>query len=222
MPEVNSLRIHEKALLLILKDQEGTPAVLDHRRVLAGAILSELFLEGRLRSKGKGRAVYVADDSPTGDDILDDCVRRIASESVQYPTMRWIGAFSAIADLMHRVARQLCRRGILREDEAKVAFFFTRKVYPEVDPEPEAALVAELEEAIFTDIDEIAPHTAALVALGNATGLLGATFPRRRLWARRERLHAISRGEVCAAFAEAQDAMAAAYFLVVMPRAVTF
>lgn len=91
--------------------------------------------------------------------------------------------------MMHRIAGRLCRRGILREDESKV-LFFTCKLYPEVDPEPEAALT----EAIFTDTDEVSPHTAALIALWNGVGLLGATFSRRDLHARKARLEAIARG----------------------------
>ncbi|MEE2940794.1 MAG: GPP34 family phosphoprotein [Planctomycetota bacterium] len=207
MTDPNPLRLHEKALLLILKDQEGTVAVSGYTYILAGALLSELFLEERLRTEGKHHVVHVVDDSPMGDELLDECLERIAAETKPRPAPHWIGTLGNIRELRHRIARQLCRRGILREDEGKVLHFFTRKIYPEVDPGPEAALVAELEEAIFTDTETIAPHTAALVSLGNSIGLLAATFPRRELRARKARLEAIASGDMASAAVAARRAL---------------
>ena len=119
----------------------------------------------------------------------------------------------------------VCRRGILREDEGKVLLFFSRRIYPELDPGPEAALVSELRDAIFTDTEEISPHTVALVALGNAVGLLGATFSHRELHGRKARLEAIARGEVgtaAAAAAAAHQALQAALIVsVIVPTIVS-
>ncbi|MDG1050827.1 MAG: GPP34 family phosphoprotein [Planctomycetota bacterium] len=213
MNDPNPVRLYEKALLLILKDREGTVAVSNCGYALAGALLSDLFLEDRLASEGKHHVLHVADSNPTGDGLLDECLGLIGAASRPRPAQHWITKLAALRDLRHRIARQLCQRGILREDEGKVLLFFTRKVYPEVDPEPEAALVAELTEAIFTDTDQVSAHTAALVALGSAVGLLNATFPRRELHARKARLEAIASGEVgeaAKAAAAAQSAMIAA------------
>ncbi|MEC8493325.1 MAG: hypothetical protein VXZ39_00300, partial [Planctomycetota bacterium] len=62
---------------------------------------------------------------------------------------------------------------------------------------------------------------AALIALGNGVGLLSATFSRRDLHPRKERLEAIARGEVgeaAKAAAAAQSAtIAAAAILVILP-----
>ena len=48
MNDSNPVRLYEKALLLILKDREGTVAVRQCSDALAGALLSDLFLEDRL------------------------------------------------------------------------------------------------------------------------------------------------------------------------------
>ena len=41
--------------------------------------------------------------------------------------------------LAHRLPDEaLCRRGILRMDEGKVLLLFKRKIYPELDPAPDA------------------------------------------------------------------------------------
>lgn len=225
MNDNGPLRIYEKALLLILKDQEGAVGISHSRLALAGALLSDLFIEDRLVAEGKHQLLRVTDGSTTGDELLDECLALIAAASRPKPAQHWITMLSNQPTMMHRIAGRLCRRGILREDESKVLFFFTRKLYPEVDPEPEAALVAELTEAIFTDTDEVSPHTAALIALGNSVGLLSATFSRRDLHSRKARLEAIARGEVgeaAKAAAAAQSAtIAAAAMLVILPTIIT-
>ena len=225
MNDNDPLRIYEKALLLILKDREGAVAISHCGLALAGAILSDLFIEDRLVAEGKHQLLRVTDGSATGDELLDECLTLIGAASKPKPAQHWITRLSNQPSLMHRIAGRLCRRGILREDESKVLFFFTRKLYPEVDPEPEAALVAELTEAIFTDTDEVSPHTAALIALGNGVGLLSATFSRRDLHSRKARLEAIARGEVgeaAKAAAAAQSAtIAAAAMLVILPTIIT-
>ena len=151
---------------------------------------------------------------------------RIHFSPKPHAARHWIPQIASIKDLKDRIARRLCQREILREDEGQVFLFFTRKIYPEVDPEPEQALIAELEEAIFTDTDEITPHTAALVSLGNSVGLLNSTFDRKELKERKERLEAIANGEVagaaCAASAAAQQAMNAAIFVcIILPTIMT-
>ncbi len=225
MNETPPLRIYEKALLLILKDREGTIGISSSDYALAGALLSDLFLSGRLTTEGRRHTVHLTDGRPIGDELLDECLSLIQASPKPIAAQRWITKLAALRDLRHRIARQLCRRGILREDEGKVLLFFSRRIYPELDPGPEAALVSELRDAIFTDTEEISPHTVALVALGNAVGLLGATFSHRELHGRKARLEAIARGEVgtaAAAAAAAHQALQAALIVsVIVPTIVS-
>ena len=156
---------------------------------------------------------------------LAECLELIERASTARPLQKCLTEIAALSELKHRIARGLCRRGILREDEGKVLLFFTRRIYPEVDPGPEDALVAELTEAIFTDTDEVSPHVAALIALGNGVGLLNGTFPRKDLRQRRERLEAIARGDVgtvSQAAAAAREAIEAAMLVcVIVPAIIT-
>ena len=228
MNDTNPLRIYGKAMLLILKDKQGTEDL--HPSLgnfaLAGAIIAELFLEERLVAEGEHHTLIVSDSTPLGDELLDECLGYVQTSSKEHVAQYWIAHIANIKDLKDRIARILCQRGILREDEDKVFLFFTRKIYPEVDPEPEQALVAELTEAIFTDTDEITPHTVALVSLGNSLGLLDSTFDPKELKERKERLEAIANGEVagaaCGASAAAQEAMNAAIFVcIILPTIIT-
>ena len=67
--------------------------------------------------------------------------------------------------LNHRIARELCNKGVLRADEDKVLLVFTRTVYPELNPVPERKLIERLEKAIFGQQREIDPRTVVLLSL---------------------------------------------------------
>ena len=141
MTSAERLRLYEKAMLLILKDREGTIAVNAANHVLAGALLSELLLEERIVAEGDEHLLVPRDPRPVGEPLLDECLELIRTQPGPLPAKRWVPKLGALPGLHHRVARGLCQRGILREDEGKVLLFFTRRVYPEVDPAPEQALI---------------------------------------------------------------------------------
>jgi len=215
------LHLYEKAMLLILKDKEGTVGISFFNYILAGALLAELLLEERLVAEGKDHTLTASDPTTLQDDLLDECLNLIHTAPKQHSAQHWIAHIGCIKDLKDRIARRLCQRSILREDEGKVLMFFTRKIYPEVDPGPEQALIAELKKAVFTDTHEISPHTVALVSLGNSTGLLNSTFDRKDLKKRKQRIEAIASGEVAgaaagAASAAAQRAINAALFVCIL------
>jgi hypothetical protein len=109
----------------------------------------------------------------------------------------------ATRNLKHRVAEQLCRRGVLRQEEGKVLLVFSRKTYPEADPKPERELIERLRRAIFTDTDDLDPRTVVLVSLANGTGMLKSVFDRKELKGRKARIEQIISGEAAGAAAKA-------------------
>ena len=113
--------------------------------------------------------------------ILDECLGLIASGKRRRKAQDWVSRFGRLKKLKHRVARGLCQRGILRETEDKVMLFFTRKLYPEIDPTPERRVVERLRRAISSDSKTVSPETVVLVALVNATGILKAHFDKKDL-----------------------------------------
>jgi len=121
------------------------------------------------------------------------------------------------------VAQQLCRRGILRAAEDKVLLIFTRKIYPEVNPEPERKLIERLRQAIFTESRDVDPRTVVLVSLANNTGLLKAVFDNKKLKGRKARIEEIINGEITGKAAkEAIEAMQAAVMVAcIMPAIMT-
>jgi hypothetical protein len=207
----NELRLYEEIMLLALRDEEGTVASgAMYSYAVGGAILAELLLEQRVHidePRRKKKLVTLASDAPLGDDLLDECLDKIATARRRKRPEGWVAHFAGIKQLKHRVATQLCRRGILEADEDKVLLLFTRRVYPEINPEPERRIIERLTQAIFTDTEEIEARTVVLVSLARATSILPVIFAKKDLKVRKERIKQIVDGEVTGK--AAQDAIAA-------------
>lgn len=224
MTSPDDLFLHEQVMLLVLRDEEGTVEFgADYRHALGGAMLAELLLVERLAVEAEGdkKLARVVSDEPTGDALLDECLGMVA-ESKPRTLEDWVGRFSNTKDLKHRVARRLCQRGILRADEASVLLIFTRKVYPEIDPAPEQAIIERMRSAIFDEDTEVDPMTAILISVARGARLLRFVFEDTGLKARRERIEQIVNGELTGqATKQALEAMHAAVMVAIMIPAIT-
>jgi len=99
---------------------------------------------------------------------------------------------------------------------------FARKIYPEVNPEPERKLIERLRQAIFTDSRNVDPRTVVLVSLASSTGLLKVVFDKKELKDRKARIKEISDGEITGKAAkEAIQAMQAAVMVCCIVPAIT-
>ena len=209
-------------MLLALNDDKGTLAMgACWQQAVGGAILSELLLTGRLAVEKEKKKSFarVVDPTPLGDPVLDECLQMVRDRKKRHQLGPWVSRFANVKHLWKRVTAQLCRRGILREDEGRVLLLFKRKVYPEVDPAPERAIVARLRKAIFTSSHDLDPRTVVLVALAHHAGLLHGCFDKKRLKERKKRIETITSGDVAAAATkEAIEAVQAAVMVaVIMP-----
>ena len=209
-------------MLLALRNDKGTVAGgVMFQPAAGGAILAELLLEGRLRTVTEGRSTYavVNDPTPTGDPVLDECLKKVSTAKRRGKLLHWVQKFSGVKQLKHRVAAGLVDKGVLREKEDTVLVFFTRRIYPELDPAFEKRIIERLSDAIFSDASTVDARTTVLVALAHHAGLLKANVDRKRLKARRKRIEAIIRGDaVGKATKEAIDAIHAAVMVAaIMP-----
>lgn len=197
-----TLFLHEEVMLLALRDREGT--VLSgtmYTYAIAGAVLAELLMSERARAvqEGKKTLLSVQSTEPLYDPLLDEWLRAIPESKRPRKLQEWVMKMAGTPDLKHRVALQLCRRGILRNDEDKILGIFTRKIYPELDPGPERAIMVRLDEAIFGDVTPVDARTAVLVALTNQSGILKQVFDRKELKRRKDRIDGIADGSLAAA-----------------------
>ena len=222
----NTLFLHEEILLLALRDEEGTTASgTMYQYAIGAALLAELLLGRRIEVEQSSRKklVNLVNTSPLGEPLIDECLGKVNNAKRRAALQTWVSRFAGIKNFKHRVAQQLCRRGILRADEDKVLLLFTRKIYPEVNPVPERELIGRLEHAIFTESRDIDPRTVVLLSLANSTGILKIVFDKKELKSRKARIKQIVNGEITGkAATEAIQAMQAAVMVAcIMPTLIT-
>ena len=121
-----------------------------------------------------------------------------------------------------RIGAQLCRRRILRAEENKVLWIFTRKVYPEINPVPERQLIDRMKRAIATTARDVDPRTIVIISLAKGAGLLRFVFDKKTLQRRKARIEQIVNGDAAGkATQEAIEAMQAAVLVACIIPSVT-
>jgi hypothetical protein len=111
-------------------------------------------------------------------------------------------------------------------DEDKVLWIFARKVYPEINPQPERKLIERLRKAIFTDAPRVDARTSLLVSLAKNANLLHIPFAKKELKTRKQRIEQLTNGDLISkatkdAVEAAQAAQAAAVLCTCIIPAVT-
>ena len=220
-----NLFLHEEIMLLALRDEEGTIASgTMYQYAIGAAVLAELLLN-KCIAVGESRRKKLVDlisSQPFGEPLIDQCLEKISNAKRRASLQTWVSRFASVKNLKHRVAKQLCERGILRAAEDTILLLFTRKIYPEINPEPERKLIERLRQAIFTDSRDVDPRTVVLVSLANSTGLLKIVFDKKKLKGRKARIKEMSDGEITGKAAkEAIEAMQAAVMVACIMPAIT-
>ena len=196
---LQQLHLHQELLLLILDDSGGTFDGTMYHYGLAGALLSELLLQGRIKvSDDDQKLVSVALDSPIGDEFLDELFQQICESKKEKSLQEWVGHAASIKDLEHRLADQLCKLGILQLEEKKVLWMFTKQVYPELDGSAEDAVRARMAGVMFTPEVKSDERTAAIIAFANSCGVLDANFAKVELKQHQQRIDDICEGKILA------------------------
>jgi Golgi phosphoprotein 3 len=215
----NRLFLYQEVTLLSLKDEKGTvESGAYHRTAIGAAILAELLLSGRVDiEQEKKKFARVINNKSLDDPLLDECLQRIQASKKRQQLQTWVSRFANTKNLMHRVAVDLSRLGVLRVAEDKVLLVFKRRIYPEINPKPEREIVARLKKAIF-GTGSVDPRTVALVAIAQSANLLKNAFEKRELKERKERIKSITSGDATGKAAKevVQAAQAAAAMVVIM------
>lgn len=210
----DDLLFYEALTLLALRDREGTWISAEAYPYAAGAaVAAELLYGGRIEidTAARRKPVTVIAAKPMGDPLIDEWLLTMSRARRRASLETWVTRIARTRQLRRRIADQLCRRGILRADEQSILILFKRKVYPEVNSEPERRIVERLREAVFTEAPAVNPRTAVLLSLAKSANLLPALFGRREVKSRRERIEQLVRGELSGKAAkQAIEAMQAA------------
>ena len=197
MTNQSQLFLYEEIMLLALRDEQGTIATGFAEQVVAGAILAELLLEGRISvESSKKQRVSLINDQASGDPVIDECLEKMAAAKKPVTLQNWVHKLASIKDLKHKVAQQLCDRRILRADEDKILFLFNRRIYPEINPTPERKIIERMRKAIFSDRRELEARTVVLISLASGSDILRHTFGRKELKPRKARIEKITNGDL--------------------------
>lgn len=218
------LHIHEEILLLALRDKKGTMLFgINYQQALAGALLAELLLINKIEIEtlGKKKFVKLVNQKTTGNELLDECITKVASAKRRARLQNWVQRFANIRRLKHKAAQSLCRKRILKMEEDKVLLLFNRKIYPELDPKPEKRLIDKIQSALFGSSKEIDPETVILISICDSTGILKQLFDKRKLREKKKRIKEITSGNLIGqATKQAIEAMQAAIMVAVIIPAV--
>jgi Golgi phosphoprotein 3 len=222
----DDLFLYEEIMLLALKDEEGTIASGSmYNYAIGGAIIAELLLSQNItvdQSKRK-KLVSVVNPELLSDPLIDEWLMKMSSSKRRKTLQDWVSRIANTRDLKHRIAAQLCQRGILKMDEGKILILFTRRIYPEINPEPERLIIDRLYNAIFTDTNDIDARTIVLLSLAKSANILPFIFGKKEIKQRKKRIEQIVNGDIAGkATKEAIEAMQAAVMVAcIMPAIMT-
>ncbi|MBT8075358.1 MAG: GPP34 family phosphoprotein, partial [Gammaproteobacteria bacterium] len=91
------LFLYEEAMLLALRDEKGTVMTSFPDQVVAGAVLAELLLDGRISVEdNKKQLVDVLHDGQLGDPLMDECLEKIASSKRLASVRTWVSRLAGI------------------------------------------------------------------------------------------------------------------------------
>jgi Golgi phosphoprotein 3 len=115
------LTLYEELFLVAFHEDKGKliPATMENLPVgLAGAILADLVLNGRLRVDENHRLV-LQDASPTGDEILDAALEKIQSSERPRKVSYWVNQLNEKPKkLFEQLEQHLEVKGVLQRDES--------------------------------------------------------------------------------------------------------
>jgi hypothetical protein len=137
---------------------------------IAGGILMELALLGRIDTDLT--SLFIVDPGPVGDQVLDQTLQQIAAEPQKRSSAWWIERLGLHGgDLSGRVLARLVEAGILRVEDQKFLWVFSRRAYPQSSGREEREAKSRLMSVIFDDTLPT-PRDTLLVSLADSTSIL--------------------------------------------------
>jgi len=123
----------------------------------------DLSLRGRIDSDLT--SVWVVDNTPTGDAVLDRVLSQVAAEPNRLSAAKWLRKLSLIAPGERQAAiKRLCERGILRQDADRFMWVMQARRYPVLRGGELIEAKRRLMNLIFTT-EVPTPHDSALMSL---------------------------------------------------------
>jgi Golgi phosphoprotein 3 len=168
------LTLADEIVVLMLDDETGAikPLCAGFANVaVAGGILMELALLGRIDTDLK--SLFVVDPTPVGDELLDEALQEIVAEPPHQGSKSWIPHLAFHKRRPERVLERLVQAGILRAEDRRFLWMFSRRAYPQNTGREEREAKARLLAVIFDDAIP-SPRDALLLSLADSCSVLHA------------------------------------------------
>jgi golgi phosphoprotein 3 len=178
----NKLSIAEEFLLLSLDDEKGVVCNQPFMGLefgLAGAVLMELSLMGRLKADQK--CLTVLDDTPANNPIFDDALAMINQHDTQEEAKYWVWKLGIhIQEIKEYFINHLIDLGILKREEKNFLWIYKRLSYPMIDDQEEREVKERIRSVVLDD-EEPLPRDKVLISLICSCNLTGQIFSKDEL-----------------------------------------
>jgi len=169
------LSLYEEFFLISIDDDKGTVSLSASTVIaygLAGAILAELALKGKLCLEDE--RLKVLDGTPTGDEIMDEVLSSISQSDKPHKPIRWIRMMSG-NKLPKRVANGLAAKNIIHIEQKRYLWVIPYLAYPMQDASAKYWVKQHMREMV---LGGVAPESreVALLSLIDACRLLNLVF----------------------------------------------
>lgn len=176
------LRFSEEILLLLLDDKGREFAdipMLSFKYALAGAVLMDLAIEGRIDTDEN--RLFVTDPTPLQDDLLDPTLARVVESTETYDTRHWVEQTSAQAiEIRERSLARLVERGILRREEDHFLWVFQTRRYPVISNQTIQEVKLRIMEVLFSsEIPDV--RDIIIISLADVCDIFRTLLSRREL-----------------------------------------
>jgi hypothetical protein len=189
------LTLVEKMFLLSIDDAKGTVADGIYGEFyygLAGGLLAELVLQGRLAIRDK--KIIVTDPTPTGDELLDRALQEVAASKKPHRASHWVSVLPS-KNLPGRIAERLVEKNVLRREEKRFIWVIPYQAYQQLDASAKFWLKQHLRAVVLAG-EKAEPEDIALLNLIRACNLLKSVFTKdERKWSEK-RVEALASEEV--------------------------
>lgn len=172
------LLLADEVFLTALDENSGKARISDGAldTVLAGAVLGELVLAGRIGITDATHVV-VYHPSPVGEPVSDTALAEILKQAEQYPVRAWVEHLREIVPPL--VATRLVRARLVERVESRTMLKTTVR-YPAVDRLAIAAPVARVRYMLDhpSFLDESTAALAGMIVAANLEFVFGGASPR--------------------------------------------
>ncbi len=169
--ELQVLSIHaDKGIFVGLVEDRWKPG-------LAGAILAELAMAGKIRLSSN-RRLHIADTNPTNDPLLDDALATLKEADKERKFGYWISNLCQKPEKLRRqVILSLVQKGVLAQEDDRLIWAVPSPVHPEVKASTKYSVIEHLRGIVLAR-QEAHPREVAFLSLLSACGLVELVFLR--------------------------------------------